>query len=140
MAGFWLGGLVPLAKCVRDARGGTALTVQDATQALRRYSNLAVVAVMLVALTGGVNVWLILGAPPRLATSYGSALTLKIALFGAMLLLAAFNRFGLMRRLGAANTEKRALARLSWTIALEQVIGAVILLDVSSFGLIDPAN
>jgi putative copper resistance protein D len=140
MAGFWLGGLIPLAKCVRDARGGTALAVQDAAQALRRYSNLAVLAVMLVALTGAVNVWLILGAPPRLATSYGRALTLKIALVGAMLLLAAFNRFVLMRGLGAPKTERRALARLSGTIALEQVIGAVILLDVSSFGLIDPAN
>jgi hypothetical protein len=54
MAGFWLGGLVPLAFTVRQGSSGTALQVGGAAQTLRRYSNLAIVAVTLVALTGPV--------------------------------------------------------------------------------------
>jgi putative copper resistance protein D len=140
MAGFWLGGLVPLAFTVGETRKGAPIAAQETLQVLRRYSDLAAVAVTLVALTGIANVWLVLGGLPRPATSYGRALTLKIALFGALLLVAAVNRFVLMRALGVAATERRALAWLSGTIGLEQVMGGAILLDVSSFGLIDPAS
>jgi hypothetical protein len=43
-------------------------------------------------------------------------------------------------RLSGAATESHALGLLSATILLEQVLGAAILLDVSLFGLMDPAG
>jgi len=139
-AGFWLGSLVPLAAMITKARSGTATDAWRAAGALRRYSNLALVAVLVVAATGSANTWLILGAPPSPFASYGRALILKIGVFCLMLLVATLNRFVIIPRLNEAATESGALGLLSATILLEQVLGAAILLDVSLFGLMDPAG
>lgn len=137
-AGAWLGSLVPLASIISRARHHTA--ADNPARGLGRYSNLALGAVLLVATTGTANTWLVLGGAPSASAPYGRALILKISLFGVMLLLAALNRLVIMPRLTNAVTRVNALGHLSTTILLEQVLGAAILLDVSLFGLMDPAS
>src|SRR5205814_3813809 len=58
---------------------------------LRRFARLAVVALVLLALTGLYSFWRQVGSPGALATPYGETLLVKLALFVPLLLLAAIN-------------------------------------------------
>ena len=54
-------------------------------------------------MTGVINTWNLLGGPyDFIATGYGRVLALKIGLFGAMLAIAAVNRFHLTPQLARA--------------------------------------
>jgi putative copper export protein len=55
-------------------------------------------------------------------------------------MLAALNRLIIIPRLSNQASTVRALRPLAATILLEQALGAAILLDVSLFGLMDPAG
>jgi putative copper resistance protein D len=136
-AGFWVGSLLPLTILVAR-RQAVEPGREEIASVLRRYSAVAMAAVLVVATTGIINIWLILGAPPRLASDYGRALTLKIALFGLMLVLAALNRLAFMPRFGSESGH-RAVVLLRSSILLEQVLAAAILLDVAWFGLMNPS-
>src|SRR6266446_5383353 len=72
-AGLWLGGLVPLAWVLRQARrqpGDFAISVTR--YALRNFSHVGYVAVALIALTGAINTLLLVGTIDAMFdTSYG---------------------------------------------------------------------
>jgi putative copper resistance protein D len=105
-------------------------------EALRRFSRFGIVAVAIVAATGGMNTWQMLGGIPNAGDAYGRALLFKIGLFAAMVGLALYNRYSLHRQIEA--DPARALRALSRNVVWEQVLGFVVLLAVSALGLMTP--
>jgi putative copper resistance protein D len=137
--GLWLGGLVPLGRIVEGARRpGAAGELALARAALPAFSQMGYAAVFLLALTGAVNTWLLVGGWPALVgTPYGRLLGLKILLFLAMVAVALVNRWRLVPRLGdAPAATTTALAR---AILVEQGLGLAILAVVSLLGTWAPA-
>jgi putative copper resistance protein D len=127
-AGAWLGGLVGLARALRS---GAA----DCAGVLLRFSAVGVLSVATIAATGVLCGWAVLGRVPGEA-AYDRLLVLKVGLFAAMLLAAAYNRFWLVPRIGAGSSG--ALARLRVSIFGEQALGACVLLVAGVLGVTDP--
>ncbi|MES0126743.1 CopD family protein [Mesorhizobium sp. C420B] len=82
------------------------------------------------------NTWLVLGSFPDPRNSYGRVLLFKISLFVAMVGLAVYNRYALVSRM--KSEPAKSLGTLSRNVALEQIIGFGVLMDVSALGLMDP--
>jgi copper transport protein len=102
MVSFWLGSFWPLWSLLRHEPAVTALA------ALRRFSDLAVGAVVLLAAAGLGLAVIQLGSVQALTdTTYGSRLTFKLVLVLVLVLLALVNRYGLMPGLGAGQAEAR---------------------------------
>lgn len=136
-AGAWLGGLAPLALLLaRGAADPAWLGMgRDAT---RRFSVLGIASVGTLLVTGIVNTWFLAGSiPALLGTGYGRLLLMKIALFGAMVALAAINRQRLTPQLLASPSP--ALQRLRRNAIIETVLGLAILLIVGALGTEPPA-
>lgn len=137
-AGLWLGGLVPLAWLLRQARrpqndAGIAL----AREAIRHFSQMGYVAVALIALTGAINSLLLVGSLGAMfGTPYGRLLAFKIFLFLTMVVVALINHFRLAPRISRGAV---ALGALSRTVGLEQGLGLSILAVVSILGTWPPA-
>jgi putative copper resistance protein D len=95
-----------------------------------------VVAVLL--LTGILNP----GFLASIGTIYGQVLWAKLALFSAMLLLAAANRFWLTARLGVAlesgTQAQSATSTLKASILAETALAALVLLAVGWLGTLAP--
>ncbi|HWD59367.1 MAG TPA: copper homeostasis membrane protein CopD [Stellaceae bacterium] len=141
-AGLWLGGLLPLGLLLhRATRPDGAAYAPLARIALPHFSQMGYVAVALVALTGTVNSVMLAGSFEALAaTAYGRLLTVKIALFAAMVALALGNRFRLMPRLARAGPADAPLGALYRSVLAEQALGAAILAVVAVLGTWPPAN
>ena len=103
---------------------------------LLRFSHLGMAAVALIAVTGAVNTWRMLGMASDPMDAYGRVLLAKIVLFGFMLVLAVTNRYWLMPQLGGPG---RPLGSLVRTILMEQALAAGVLLAVSILGLMNPS-
>lgn len=132
-AGLWLGGLVPLGLLL----AGSDRSLAD--RALRRFSDLAFVAVLVVLGSGVFNAWLLVGSFPALiATNYGATLLVKLALVGTMITLALSNRFLLLPSLAARHDA--ALSRLERNVLLEIILGALVLAAASLLGNLPPAH
>jgi putative copper resistance protein D len=131
-SGFWFGSLLPLVFCLRRV----GVSGQDVGAALRRFSGLGHLAVALALFTGVLNSWLILRDQPlSLASPYQSLLLLKALLVGVMVVLATINRYVFLPRLPAGAAGARQLR--NGTLA-EIVIGSVVILLVSAFGIMSP--
>lgn len=130
-AAAWLGAL-PAFVLMLAAGRDQAIPVGRLTQRFARNALLCVAALMA---TGLINSWHLLAGPADLATTaYGRLLSAKLALFAAMLALAAVNRFHLTPRLPAA---RHALTR---TTIAETVVGLAILAIIAVLGTTPPAN
>jgi putative copper resistance protein D len=126
-AGGWLGAIVPLVYVLRRARETTGGWLVIAQRATVRFSTLGIATVSTLVITGLVNCWYLLGGLPGLfGTTYGLLLMVKVALFLAMLSLAAINRLRLTPRLARLRSgeEERphAAFHLSRTAACEALI------------------
>jgi putative copper resistance protein D len=134
-AAAWLGGLLPLALLLALA-GRKEISPVAAREATARFSILGVLSVGTLLVTGVVNGWVLAGSVPALiGTDYGRLLLVKVALFGAMIAIAAVNRFYLMPRLASDHAAVRALAGNS---LIEAAIGLAILLIVGALGTMPP--
>jgi putative copper export protein/mono/diheme cytochrome c family protein len=145
-ASAWVGGLLPLVLLlVSTRRGEISLAVtRDATL---RFSRLGVLSVGVLLVTGVMNGWLLAGGVPALVgTDYGRLLLVKVALFLAMVVIAAVNRLRftprLVRAAGAATAPVkgdgvRALARNSM---IEATLGLAILVVVGALGTTPPGS
>jgi putative copper resistance protein D len=130
--GAWLGGLLPLLILVRDVPS------EPAAEVLRRFSQLATVCVAAIAGTACFQGWVLGGGVAGLiGTAYGGVLLLKAALFAALLVLAATNRFHLTQ---ALEREDREFARwaLLRTIAAETVLGVMVVLAAGVLSGLEP--
>jgi len=134
-AGFWLGGLPALVALLLWGRGDPERGPVVAA-VTRRFSTLAVAAVVAIAASGVVNTVILVGVPSDpFATTYVRALALKVGLFAAMLALAAFNRF----RLTPALPRPGAMGALAGTAVAETILGLGAILIVGLLGTLPPA-
>jgi copper transport protein len=118
-AAVWVGALVPLALLFAAGAG------EAATRALASFSRIVPWAVAALALTGGFLAAVQVRTPAALwTTDYGRVLLAKLALVGAMLLLAAFNRWRLTRPVLAGDAAARR--RLVRVIAVEAVLAVAV--------------
>ena len=144
-AAAWVGALVPLALLLVAALGRVdAPSIAIAREAVRRFSILGIVSVGTLVVTGVVNGLMIIGSLAVLAgTDYGRLLLFKIALFLAMLSLAAINRLWLtplLQRQHNADTAAILLRRIGSNTVLEAVIGVVIVAIVGVLGTMSPTE
>jgi putative copper resistance protein D len=144
-AGAWLGGLVPLGFILLDYSMRDGEPIVDVDRILLRFSSMGYFAVATLIASGLVNCCFLVGSVSSLLTTpYGQILLGKIALFAAMLALAAANRFWLVPRMidtraGRSGEQAVWLGRLRNHVLGEQFLGLMILLAVSVLGAMRPA-
>lgn len=132
--GAWLGALVPVALVL--SRLGDRTAGAEALTALIRFSSAGHVAVALVILSGVANSLLIIGGLPLdWSVTYQRLLSLKIALALLMMLIAVFNRYRLVPRMGRSHAAARAL--VAGTVA-EVVLAICVVALVAWFGTLEP--
>jgi putative copper export protein len=113
-AGFWIGGLALLA--VAFAR---KMAQADLLLSLGLFSEWAMVAVLLLTMTGVINTALVLlGQPGHTAPLYLGVLGIKLTCVAAMLTLASVNRFRLMPRFTVGDTGVRLRRNVAWELSL----------------------
>ena len=126
---LWIGGLLALASgfdIVRTLHGRAIVRL------VRRFSNLAIVSVSLIALTGLYNAWLEVGSLGAITgTSYGRVLLLKMSILVPLLALAAMNLVGIRLRVSglkdrAAGATERVGQRLGVLVHGEVILALVI--------------
>ncbi|MFI4914727.1 MAG: copper homeostasis membrane protein CopD [Steroidobacterales bacterium] len=145
-AGIWIGALVPLAALLQySIRSGAPAQAQAAQFGLRRFSSLGVGVVAALVLSGAINSWFLIGPShwrSIFTSGYGIALLVKLGLFGAMLGLAALNRYrrvpALRIALGAQDPIPPALRALRATVLAETALALLVLVAVSLLGTLAP--
>jgi copper transport protein len=117
-ASFWLGGLVALALALRSS--------VDRTPLLRRFSNVALVSVALLAATGVIRAFGELSSLTQVwTTGYGRILIVKTALLVALVAIGWRNRYRLLPRLALESLRRSVAVELALFAAL---VAAVALL------------
>jgi putative copper resistance protein D len=142
-AAAWVGALVPLALLLQKAgRNQDSLAV--ARTATLRFSTLGITSVATLFVTGLVNSWYLVGNVAALVgTDYGRLLTIKIALFFAMVAIAAVNRLRLTPRIEQESNPagvQRAVRQLQRNAAVEAAAGAMAIGIVALLGTTAPAS
>ena len=141
-AGTWLGTLPLLWLLLTETgRTGGTQAAMVTRAASRRYSILATASVTAL-LTGGlVNTWFLAGTLPALVgTGYGRLLLTKIALFVAMLVVAAVNLLRLTPRLAKPDSSaaRHTAAQLRRNAFIESMLGLGVLAIVGTLGILPP--
>lgn len=135
-AGFWFGGLVPFGLCIRELQQNTTAK-NFAMDAVIRYSRWGHLAVALVIVTGMANVILILGQWPLDFNSlYERWLWGKVLLVAAMVSIALYNRYRVVRSIG--RNRQQAFILLARNAAVEWVLALLVLAAVSFFATQPP--
>ena len=135
-AGAWLGALPGLVFLL-----GGAQPLEATAQMVRRFSTLGAVSVSALVVSGLGNGWYLVGGVPALiGTDYGHLLLVKLALFAAMVVLAAVNRFSLTARLKVQDpSNPLALCSLRRNATLEIAAGIIVITIVGVLGIKVPA-
>ena len=135
----WVGGLFSLALDVP-----TTIRVLSASERRRvlsalipRFSVVAGLSVAVLALTGIYSAWTQVTVPEALDTPYGRTLITKIALVGALLLIAALNLVWVRPRLSGDGRAAYWLRRL---VVAEVIVAALVLLSVGFLTSLEPAR
>ena len=141
-AGVWLGALLCLALLL-FAPQPSAEALAGLHQALRGFSGVGSVVVAAILASGLVNGWFLVGLQHLdglISMAWGRLLLAKLALFAAMLALAALNRFRLTPRLegSLAGDPGAALSALRRSVVMESAAGLVILALVAVLGVLAP--
>lgn len=146
-AALWIGAIAGLlVMVVKARRAANAGQADHAWRALAGFANVGTIAVCVIVVTGLINMLAILGLsgiPTLPATRYGRLLLAKLALFVAMLVLAAMNRFRHVPHLEEMMRGGRpasALPRLRRSLVAEAACGVAILLLVAWLGTLDPGG
>jgi len=135
-AGAWLGGLVPLALLLTAAsRAADQVSTQVAIRATHRFSVLGIACVSTILVTGIINSLILVGSVSALVESdYGRLLLIKIAVFFAMVAIAAVNLLDLRNRIH----ETRSMRQLKWNALAEAWLGFVVIAIVGALGIMTP--
>jgi copper resistance protein D len=139
-----IGGVLPLALLLNVARRRQTIEWASLTRDLvLRFSTLGIVTVATLLITGIANAWFLVGSVRALLfTKYGQLLTLKLVVFGLMLMFAAVNRFFLTPQLFLPTEDKarfEALRQLTRNSATEFALGFAIFAIVGLLGTMHPA-
>jgi copper resistance protein D len=140
----WIGGLVPLTVLLTAARRDRELALASlARNVTKRFSTLGVISVAVLATTGIVNTWILVGSFHALVTTaYGRLLMLKLVVLAIMLIFAAINRYWLTPRLIFSSVKElpvQALRQLTRNSAIEIALGFAIFAIVGMLGTMHPA-
>jgi putative copper resistance protein D len=144
-AGIWPAGLLPLFLLLRRSRRVTASADWfSMAQLVRRFSAMSLAAVSLLAVTGFVNSWFLVGSFSNLVGQpYGRWLLVKIIFFCAALVIASVNLLRLKPRLlveiSRPEMAEATVAQLRMNVQLELFLGAVIIIVVAILGILPPA-
>ena len=131
-AAAWLGGLLPLFLLLRLGNPD-----DDLISATKRFSTVGLVSVGTLLITGSINAWMLVPGPSALIeTKYGILLFIKIALFAAMVAVAAVNRLRLTPGL-PSDAATRALSR---NVLIELMLGLAVLTIVGLLGTLPPGG
>lgn len=132
LAAFWFGSLWPLGTILRHE------TATSAARILEDYSRVATVLVPLIAVAG-IGMALALADPPSAlpASAWGRILLVKLALFGALMLFAAANKFRLVPRLHCGGSGAAAALRMSIAVEIALIL-LVFLATALLTGLLAP--
>jgi putative copper export protein/mono/diheme cytochrome c family protein len=135
-AGAWIGALPGFVVLL-----GRAQSVDVAARVAQRFSTLGVLSVGALVVSGLGNAWYLVGDVPALiGTQYGRLLLVKLALFAAMVALAAVNRWGLTVRLNPEDPlNVRALRSLRRNAIMEIAAGMIVVAIVGVLGTMVPA-
>jgi copper resistance protein D len=141
-AGVWIGALVPLTILLWQ-RGSPAEPsgARLVASALERFSGIGPAVVAILILTGLVNSAFLVDPVhwrDSLQTPYGKTLLVKLALFAAMLMLAALNRFRLTPALTGAATLSTTLRRLRLSLLSETLLALLVVAAVAVLGTLPP--
>lgn len=145
-AGIWAGTLVGLSWLLlspQSLAGDNHASLCE--RALADFAGLGTTIVVTLVVTGLVNAWFLIGVDhigDLAGDPYGQLLLLKLFAFGAMLLLAACNRYRLTPALGRVLVEEgspaRSLSRLRTSLLTETAMMVLILGLVAWFGTLSP--
>ena len=145
-ASAWLGGLLPLALLFAAARR-KEISLAAARDATLRFSTMGVAAVGTLLITGLVSGRVLAGSVPALiGTDYGRLLLIKVALFLALVAVAAVNRLRITPRLvrqaaaGGVPARAEALPALIRNCLIETTLGLAILGVVGALGTTPPGS
>ncbi|HTJ03214.1 MAG TPA: CopD family protein [Methylovirgula sp.] len=134
----WLGGLpVLLLALIEVRRPANADETQSAARLCWRFSAMAIVAVVLVLLSGIANTLFRVGdaVGSLLLTAYGAVLLVKLLLVAAMLALAYFNRYVAVPQLAEG---RRGLLHLRISVGTELALGILVLGAAAVLGILPP--
>jgi copper transport protein len=133
--GVWIGGLLWLLLGIRGRKAA------DRADAIRRFSQVAGLALAAVVVTGGLRELSEVGGPAQwrrlIDTSFGVALLIKVGLFAGLVSLGAFNRYV---NVPGVTAGKRPMVTLRRTVGAELVLAAGILAVTSVLTQLPPAK
>ncbi|HTV39437.1 MAG TPA: CopD family protein [Candidatus Sulfotelmatobacter sp.] len=144
-AGIWPAGLAPLFLLLRRARKVSGREDwQSMAMVVSRFSAVSLATVLLLALTGTVNAWFLVGSFSDLVTDpYGRWLLAKIILFCMALAIASVNLLRLKPRLLIEHSQpekaKATVAQLQTNVQFELALGSGIIAVVAVLGILPPA-
>ena len=142
-AAAWVGALIPLALLLGGAARATA-SLPIARAAVLRFSTLGIASVATLLLTGIINSYYLAGSIAAvIATDYGRLLLVKVALFFAMVAVAAVNRLRLTPRIvedASPVAVLEAIGHLRRNAAVEAALGAIVIIIVAALGTLPPAS
>lgn len=142
-AGAWLGAMLSLILMSRLDALCSEARIRSLADSVKRFEGVGAAIVLILSVTGVANYLFIVGPTlgEVLLGSYGILLSIKVALFGGMLVLAALNRFHLgplleqSLRAGQHQVAANALRR---SVASELVIALLIVGLVAWLGTLSP--
>jgi putative copper resistance protein D len=144
VAGFWPTGLLPLTLLLRKLRRTSEPTKTLSIAALvRRFSALSLGSVALLAATGFINSWFLVGSFTNLIEQpYGRWLFVKIILFGFAVAIGTVNLLRLKPRLLLENFQvqnpEATIAQLQFNVQMEVALGTAIIIVVAILGILPP--
>ena len=137
-AGVWPGGLPFLAVMLARV-GGERDLLPTALAATRRFSGASVAAVSILALTGLLNAWGLVGTFAALTGAfYGRMLLLKVTVFGGMVALGAVNRRLVGRLKPNAGNHSAVLPVLWRNVAVECGLAGLVLIATELLAMSAP--
>ena len=139
-AAAWIGALAVLLHAMLTLRPASA-EVRRIGRMLTRFSTIGTLVVLTLTASGSINMIMIVGwqqLPALVASRYGMLLSVKLALFGLMLGLAAINRWRLTPALESARLQ-RAIGHLRLSLLIETSAAIAIVALVAWLGTLDPS-
>jgi putative copper resistance protein D len=135
-ASLWPAGLLPFALLLRRTLKAGALPA--AYVVARRFSAMSLITVVVLAGSGAVNAYFLVGSFHALvATDYGRLLILKLALFAAAATLGAWNLLVHEPKIETVPGAPASMARKVW---IEAALGTLIVLVVAILGTLPPGS
>lgn len=146
LSGIWPAGLLPFVLLLHRMRQEEVSTRWHSIATLvRRFSALSLSTAALLAVTGFVNSWFLVGPIKNLfMDTYGRWLLAKIVFFGVAVAIGAINLLRLKPRLLAEGEQwqqpEATVLQMQFNVQIELLLGMVIVIIVAVLGILPPAS